>query len=155
VRRRPLSSYLLRFRVHPQARLPGLNDRRPLLAAALHAKAKPRLLHAQEQFSQRRVFGVRRTQPACSRGLQEAPIGQIPSAIMRDWSGTRFLNDEAFRTTIPALPTNRDIACERKDIIHQSQAADAADLALGAFEQDGDHSVRPTPTKGFRCVRAS
>jgi hypothetical protein len=58
---------------------------------------------------------------------------------MRDWSGTRFFNDEAFRTTIPALPTNRDIACERKDIIHQSQAADTADLALGAFEQNGDH----------------
>ena len=115
-----------------------------MLAPALHAEAKPRLLHAQEQFTQRRVFGVRRTQPACSRGLQEAPIGQIPSAIMRDWSGTRFLNDEAFRTTIPALPTNRDIACERKDIIHQSQAADAADLALGAFEQDGDHAGTPS-----------
>ena len=155
VRRRPLPGYLLRFRVSPQARLSGLNDRRPLLAPALHAEAKPRLLHAQEQFTQRRVFGVRRTQPACGRALHAAPIRQIPTAILRGCSGTGFLNDEAFRTATPASPTNRDIVCERKDIIHQSQAADAADLALGAFEQDGDHSVRPTPTKGFRCARAS
>ena len=153
--RRSLPGYLLRFRVSPQARLSGLNDRRPLLAPALHAEAKPRLLHAQEQFTQRRVFGVRRTQPACGRALHAAPIRQIPTAILRGCSGTGFLNDEAFRTATPASPTNRDIVCERKDIIHQSQAADAADLALGTFEQDGDHSVRPTPTKGFRCARAS
>jgi hypothetical protein len=144
VRRRLVSSYLLRSRVHPQTRLPGLNDHRPLLAAALHAKAQPRLLHAQEQFSQRRVFGVRSTQPACSRGPQEAPIGQIQSSVMRNWSGTRLLDDETVRTTTPALPTNRDLACKRKNIIHQCQAADAADLALGAFEQDGDHAGTPS-----------
>ena len=137
--RRSLPGYLLRFRVSPQARLSGLNDRRPLLAPALHAEAKPRLLHAQEQFTQRRVFGVRRTQPACGRALHAAPIRQIPTAILRGCSGTGFLNDEAFRTATPASPTNRDIVCERKDIIHQSQAADTADLALGAFEQNGDH----------------
>jgi hypothetical protein len=59
------------------------------------------------------------------------------------------LNDEAFRTATPASPTNRDIVCERKDIIHQSQAADTADLALGAFEQNGDH-MPALRTSNFR-----
>jgi hypothetical protein len=109
-------------------------------------EAKPRLLHAQEQSSQRRVFGVHRTQLACGRALLAAPIGQIPSAILRGCWGSGLLNDEAFHAATPASPTNRDIVCERKDIIHQSQAADAADLALGTFEQNGDHmpALRPS-----------
>jgi hypothetical protein len=132
----------LRFRVHPNARLAGLYDRSLLLAVVLLAEAQPGLLHPQEQFPQRRGFGTGRTPPAHSRSLQATSKEQIPSAVVRDRSATRLPNDQAFRSTIPALPRNRNIARERKDIIHRGQAADAAQLAFGTFEQDGNHRRR-------------